>query len=107
MKHFNQLTPAEDERLALLAEECAEVIQIVAKIQRHGYGSYHPDDPTTTNRQLLEREAGDVMAALDLLAAHGIARVSDLDTNEIETWRKAKHDKIGRYLHHQGDRHAH
>ena len=35
-EHFNGLTPAEDERLAMLAEECAEVIKIVSKIQRHG-----------------------------------------------------------------------
>ncbi len=42
--HFNRLTPAEAERLAMLAEEAAEVIQIVGKILRHGYASYHPDD---------------------------------------------------------------
>lgn len=27
-EHFNKLTPAEDERLAMLAEECAEVKKI-------------------------------------------------------------------------------
>ena len=48
-EHFNKLTPAEDERLAMLAEECAEVIQIVSKIQRHGYDSWHPDDPLKTH----------------------------------------------------------
>ena len=42
--HFNRLTPAEAERLAMLAEEAAEVIQVVGKILRHGYASYHPDD---------------------------------------------------------------
>ena len=44
--HFNGLTPAEAERLAMLAEEAAEVIQAVGKILRHGYASYHPDDLT-------------------------------------------------------------
>ena len=37
MNNFNQLTPAETERLAILAEECGEVIQAVGKILRHGY----------------------------------------------------------------------
>lgn len=43
-EHFNGLTPAEAERLAMLSEECGEVIQIIGKILRHGYDSYHPDD---------------------------------------------------------------
>ena len=30
-EHFNQLTPAEAERLALLAEECGEVMQAAAQ----------------------------------------------------------------------------
>ena len=34
--HFNNLTPGEAERLAILAEECGEVIQIIGKILRHG-----------------------------------------------------------------------
>jgi hypothetical protein len=37
---FNQLTDAEAERLALLAEECGEVVQVIGKILRHGYESY-------------------------------------------------------------------
>lgn len=54
-QHFNQLTPAEAERLALLAEECGEVIQAIGKILRHGYESRHPDGGPT-NREALERE---------------------------------------------------
>jgi len=42
MEHFNNLNPAELERLAILAEEAAEVVQIANKIIRHGYASYHP-----------------------------------------------------------------
>jgi hypothetical protein len=55
MDHFNRLTPAEAERLALLLEELGEAQQIIGKILRHGYESYHPDDPETTNRTLLAR----------------------------------------------------
>lgn len=56
MKHFNKLTPAETERLAILAEECGETIQVIGKILRHGYESFHPKDYATTNRTLLENE---------------------------------------------------
>ena len=43
-EHFNRLSPAEDERLTVLAEECSEVIQAICKIQRHGYESFNPDE---------------------------------------------------------------
>ena len=45
MKHFNQLTPAEAERLALLLEELGEAQQAIGKILRHGYASTHPANP--------------------------------------------------------------
>lgn len=61
-EHFNGLTPAEAERLAMLSEECGEVIQIIGKILRHGYDSYHPDDPGVTNRDLLGKELIDLAA---------------------------------------------
>lgn len=63
MDHFNKLTPAEDERLAILIEECAEVIQAATKIQRHGYESTDPDSGET-NRAALERERGDLQGAI-------------------------------------------
>jgi len=94
------LSLAEVERLALLAEECGEVIQAVGKILRHGYESRHPDGGPT-NRELLERECGDVLAALDLLAAGQYAG-KDIDSGRIQAARQVKHSKIGRYLHHQG-----
>lgn len=54
--HFNRLRESELERLAILAEECGEVIQVINKIIRHGYDSC---DPTMAdmikNRQLLEK----------------------------------------------------
>lgn len=59
--HFNKLTPAEAERLAMLAEECGEVIQVIGKILRHGYDSFHPADPSVTNRDLLGRELTDLL----------------------------------------------
>lgn len=38
----NNLTAAEQERLAILAEEMGEALQIIGKIIRHGYESYNP-----------------------------------------------------------------
>ena len=63
--HFNNLTPAEAERLSMLAEEAGEVIQIIGKILRHGYESYHPANPEITNRELLAKEFGDFSSVAD------------------------------------------
>lgn len=67
MQNFNGLTPGEAERLAMLAEECAEVIQVIGKILRHGYESYHPDEPSITNRHLLEKEITDFRSVMFLM----------------------------------------
>ena len=95
--HFNKLTPAEAERLALLAEECGEVIQAVAKILRHGYESCHPDsaDPADNNRVNLEHELGDVMAAVKMM---GMA--CDVSADYIGDCREDKLQRVNRYLHH-------
>ncbi len=94
------LNEAEQERLAILVEECAEVQQIACKILRHGYDSYHPDDKLkTANRRLLENEVDELLAVIMLMqrrldfttALHG--PVSRLDaTLERKMW----------YTHHQG-----
>ena len=71
-EHFNDLTPAEAERLAYLAEECGEVAQAVAKILRHGYDSYNPDAPEMgNNRVQLWKELRDVVKAVNLMANAG------------------------------------
>jgi NTP pyrophosphatase (non-canonical NTP hydrolase) len=93
--HFNKLTPAEAEALALLAEECAEVIQVVTKIQRHGLQSHHPSDQFTTNRDLLHKEVGDLLAALRIAEGQHI-----LDEPRLIAWRNTKLNRVGKYLHH-------
>lgn len=96
MTSANKLSPAEAERLALLAEECGEVIQVVGKILRHGYESYHPDNPSISNRQLLEKEIGDVRAAVSILTGS-----MDLNDLMIEGAKSAKFKTVVKYLHHQ------
>lgn len=94
---FNKLTPAEAERLALLAEEMGEAIQSVGKILRHGYESYHPAHPTgPNNRQSLERELGDVFAAVNLMFD-----AQDLDVIKVKTAIIYKLKRVKQYLHHQ------
>ena len=97
MQHFNGLTEAEQERLALLAEECAEVIQAVMKVIRHGYESHNPiSEDLATNRQLLEKELGHVRTALMLLTNGG-----DLDNSSIVESGFIKLQTIQQWLHHQ------
>jgi len=95
MKHFNDLTPAEAERLALLLEEMGEAQQIIGKILRHGYESTHPRGDTT-NRRLLENELGDVRHAMIRLCDAG-----DLNKVEIHKHADLKAKTVLQYLHHQ------
>lgn len=95
-KHFNGLSPEHAESLALLAEECAEVIQAIGKIQRHGLWSEHPESGIP-NYNTLQREIGDV------LAAFRIAEVQKLvDWGTVIRHRDQKLLKLmsGTLLHH-------
>lgn len=102
-KHFNGLTEAQAERLALLAEECAEVIQAITKILRHGMDSYNPlidamgeYKNRVTNQMLLEKELGHVLCAQRFLW-----HASDVRKHEVDRHAEEKEAKIGRWLHHQ------
>lgn len=96
MENFNDLSPAETERLSLLAEEMGEAIQVIGKILRHGYESYHPDDSTVTNRRLLEKELGDVRHAMIRLCDS-----RDLSKKAIHDFAGEKAVSVEYYLHHQ------
>lgn len=89
------LTDAERELLALLMEECGEVVQVIGKILRHGYDSRNPLEPESpTNRELLERELGDVGAAQLMLEESG-----DLIWTEIRMHAKRKLESVRKWLH--------
>jgi NTP pyrophosphatase (non-canonical NTP hydrolase) len=96
--NFNKLTPAESERLAMLAEEAGEIVQMVGKILRHGYESYHPDDPNmTSNRTHLMNELNDLNGVI-----FGMCKYEDLDVkhfslaNAVSAW-----DRKIKWSHHQ------
>jgi NTP pyrophosphatase (non-canonical NTP hydrolase) len=92
---FNGLSDAEDERLTCVMEECGEVVQIICKIQRHGYDSCHPEQ-TESNREALEREIGDLMARVELLT-----RAGELSKSQIVRHAQKKLAGGNKYMHHQ------
>ncbi len=96
-KPFNKLTPAQDEALSVLSEECAEVVQIVAKIQRHGLHSYHPQSGEE-NTRTLGSELGDVLAAIKLVQHN--AKCDEYSDAQLKENCIDKLDRVGKYLHH-------
>ena len=98
-EHFNKLTPAELERLACLAEECAEVIHAVGKILRHGYEDCNPfEESEVNNRRKLEEELGDLRYSIQSMSLAG-----DVKEQLIAHWTLARHAKAKRFMHHQLD----
>lgn len=92
----SNLTPGQIERLVILSEECAEVIQVASKVLRFGLHDHHPDRPTGSNQLDLEIEIGDLLAAVDMLIAAG-----DLRSKLISMQRAHKPSKLRQYLFHQ------
>jgi NTP pyrophosphatase (non-canonical NTP hydrolase) len=97
----NGLTHDMSERLAILTEEIGEVLQVIGKIERHGYESSHPDRPENTNRDDLERELGHVQAAIDIMCGLFDGGLGDLEDGRIHASRVQKLDDIVPFLHHQ------
>ena len=107
--HFNELTPAQAERLAILMEECGEVVQIIGKILRHGFESVSPyGHSSETNRQALIRELFDVKAAAMLIdidlpeLAQGVEVGAEVAQAADMAIQKAFTKKLA-YSHHQGE----
>ncbi len=89
----NPATESETEVLNLITEECAEVIQIISKIARFGFDSYHPTDPTKeTNRSHLETEIGDLLCLLEIASDRDI-----FDLMEVQKAVFAKKEKLKIY----------
>lgn len=96
MEGFNELTNAESELFAVLAEECGETVQAVGKILRHGKYSWNPDVVSKrTNIEELEKELGDILAVIDLLV-----RSKVIDAANMHSLKDAKLQRVWKYLHH-------
>lgn len=96
-EHFNGLTEAEAERIAILMEECGEVVQICGKILRHGYENFNPySAEKITNRELLTKELGDV-----LFAYKQMTNSMDVIENQVLEMADIKELRAQQFLHHQ------
>lgn len=94
---FNKLTPAEIERLAKLAEECGEIVQMVGKILVHGWDAFHPRDPQQkSNREELAKEIGGLSAVVSIMKDAG-----DVSRRTIISAMDDKMEHIWKYLHEQ------
>lgn len=89
------LSPAQIERLALLAEECGGVIHVVGKVLRHGYSSASPFGGAK-NQVALERELGDLGAAVQMIESAG-----DVRRGDVKHWQAKKAVNVHKWLHHQ------
>lgn len=97
MTYANGLTDAGLERLAILAEECGEVIQAVGKILRHGYeNDWLASRHLSSNRQHLEEELGNVLYAVELLRGS-----NDISIDAVVAHAEEKKESIKPYLYYQ------
>lgn len=95
-EHFNKLSPAEAERLALLVEELGEAQQAVGKILRHGYESFNPCAPDHKgNRQDLMKELADVRAVIQMMILRG-----DVSEPILKLLENDKLETVSHWLHH-------
>lgn len=94
----HRVSSATVERLAVLLEECGEIVHIAGKTLRHGLESSHADYGFMLNRDLLAKEVGDVLAAIDVLL------VFELELADVQAAKRAKFDRLAQFFHHPENR---
>lgn len=90
MERGVKLTPAQQELLVCLMEECGEVIQATSKILRHG-----TESPPYDNYSDLMHEIGNILAVL----AHLVLGDDFLDEDLIDCGINDKCINLNKYLH--------
>lgn len=91
------LTAAEIERLAILAEQCGEVAQAIAKVMVHGW-KVQSGDFGISYRVGLERKIGAVRAAVNMMLDAGDVRLA-----ELQAWQRNKRERLAKWAKHQGE----
>lgn len=92
MSDTNKLSAEQEEILALLIEEAAEVQQSATKILRHGVNVDHPTMGKWNNKKELEIEIADFLVVIQLLSANkdvdelNVARYADKKARELRKW---------------------
>ncbi len=81
--------------MAILQEECAEVVQAVSKINRFGLES---EWQGVTNKQALITEIGDVLAIISVLVDETDININD---DDIQKAISAKYKKLEIFLPHK------
>ena len=88
------MTPAQHEALAILAEECGEVMQVIGKMLRHGIVVDHPTMGKWDNTRELMIEMADAVVAMTL-----VARELDLSVDQIECNLHTKVEALRKWTH--------
>jgi NTP pyrophosphatase (non-canonical NTP hydrolase) len=88
------------EIMTIAQEECAEVIQVISKMQRFGIGAaYLREGEHVTNIDALNKEVGDLLVMLDLLREEGILDSAALEQakshkiSKLKTWSNIYKDR--------------
>ena len=89
------LRTLDDELYTVLAEECAEVIQAISKIRRHGEGAYNPlaKEPEL-NITHLHREVGDLLAVIELMMRNDMLQRALIERCMTAKMSNLKHGKF-------------
>jgi hypothetical protein len=100
-KPINELTPAQQERLAFLQEQLGVTQQAIGNIQRWGFTRVDPSlghDNQVTNRKLLENGIAGVICATGLMT-----KSNDLIKSSIEGATLRKTEDVVPTLTHQSE----
>lgn len=81
--------------LTVLQEECGEVTQAAAKIQRFSGSGVGPGE-SKTNAELLVGELVDVIAMIEMLEQDGVITMPPLET--IQAMARRKQAKVEAYM---------
>ena len=87
--NINIMDKKQQEILYILQEECAEVSQVVSKINRFGFANPIPLSDQT-NQDRLEHELGDLLCIIHLMFKNGLLRpdkVKEAELNKLEKLR--------------------
>lgn len=91
-EQLENLSPGENIRLIMLAEECAAMVGIIHHILLHGFDANSEYDETT-NRERLASKCGDTLCLVALLCM-----LNDIDEQIVETASSKRTEMVEQYF---------